>query len=180
MSMLSAVAFVLAFLEIPMLLSPSFAKMDLSDVPALVAALTFGPMAGVLVELVKNALRLSWTNTAGIGELANFLMGSALVAPVGFVYRRNKTKHTALIGCLWGSGIMTVVSGIVNYFILLPMYQVFMPIDQIIASFSAFLPFIQTRLDAVLWSIIPGNLIKAALICAVTMAVYKPLKIVLE
>lgn len=179
-SMLSAVAFALAFLELPMLLSPSFAKMDLSDVPALIAAFALGPMAGVLVELIKNALQLLSTNTAGIGELANFLMGLTLVAPAGFVYAHKKTKRTALIGGLWGSGVMAVVAGIVNCFILLPMYQLFTPIDRIIALFSAFLPFIRTKLDVVLWSIVPGNLIKAALVCAVTIMVYKPLSIVLK
>ena len=56
-AMLSAVAFVLAFIEIPMPLSPPFAMMDLSDLPALLAAFSIGPLAGALVEVIKNALQ---------------------------------------------------------------------------------------------------------------------------
>ena len=55
-SLLAAVAFVFAFFEFPVPLSPAFARMDLSDFPALVGAMALGPWAGVLVELVKNLL----------------------------------------------------------------------------------------------------------------------------
>ena len=52
-AMLSAVSFVLAFLRLPMPLAPAFAQMDLSDLPALLAAFSLGPSWAVLVELVK-------------------------------------------------------------------------------------------------------------------------------
>ncbi len=77
-SLLAAVAFVFAFFEFPVPLSPAFARMDLSDFPALVGAMALGPWAGVLVELVKNLLGLLGTSTGGVGELANFLMGGAM------------------------------------------------------------------------------------------------------
>ena len=76
-ALLSAIAYVLAFVEFPVPLSPSFAKMDLSDFPALIGAFAFGPISGLLIELVKNALQLLTTSTGGIGEIANFLMGAA-------------------------------------------------------------------------------------------------------
>ncbi|MGM9549156.1 MAG: ECF transporter S component, partial [Faecousia sp.] len=70
-SLLSAIAYILAFVEFPVPLSPSFARMDLSDFPALIGAYAFGPFVGVLIELVKNALQLLSTSTGGVGELAN-------------------------------------------------------------------------------------------------------------
>ena len=73
-ALLSAMAYVLAFAEFPVPLSPSFAKMDLSDFPALIGAFAFGPTSGLLIELVKNPLQLMTTSTGGIGEIANFLM----------------------------------------------------------------------------------------------------------
>ena len=45
-ALLSAMAYVLAFVEFPVPLSPSFAKMDLSDFPALIGAFAFGPISG--------------------------------------------------------------------------------------------------------------------------------------
>ena len=52
-AILAAISFALAFFEFPVPLSPSFAKMDISDFPALVGAMTLGPWAGVAVELEK-------------------------------------------------------------------------------------------------------------------------------
>ena len=57
-AVLSAIAFLLAFIEFPVPLSPSFARMDLSDLPALVGAFAYGQMVGVMIEFVKNLLQL--------------------------------------------------------------------------------------------------------------------------
>ena len=52
-ALLAAISYVLAFLEFPVPLSPSFARMDLSDLPALIGAFAFGPVTGVMIELIK-------------------------------------------------------------------------------------------------------------------------------
>ena len=179
-AMLAAVAFVLQFLEFPMPLSPSFARMDLSDLPALIGAFAYGPLWGVAIEAVKNALHLMQTATGGIGELANFLMGSALVLPAGLIYQRQKSRKTALIGCLVGSVCMGIMAALANYFILLPMFQVFMPIDQVIQSFADILPFIHTKLDVVLLNALPMNILKGLVISLVTMLIYKKLSPILK
>ena len=93
----SAIAFVLAFFEFPVPLSPSFARMDLSDLPALIGAFAYGPVSSVLIELVKNALQLLTSSTGGIGELANFIMGSSFVVAAGLIYKHHKTKKTAIL-----------------------------------------------------------------------------------
>ena len=180
MAMLSAVSYLLAFIEIQVPLSPDFAKMDVSDLPALIAAFAFGPLSGVLVEFVKNSLQLLSTNTAGVGELANFLMGGSLAAVAGALYQQNKTKKTALLGCIAGSVSMAAAAGILNYYILLPLYENFMPLEQVIASFAAFIPFIKTKLDVVLWNSVPFNLVKGLLLSLVTMLIYKPLTPILK
>ncbi len=147
-ALLSAMAYVLAFVEFPVPLSPFFARMDLSDFPALIGAFAFGPLAGLLIELVKNALQLMTTSTGGIGEIANFLMGAA--------------------------------AALANYFILLPLFETFMPLDQLIASFGAFLPFIHTKLDIVLFNALPFNILKGLVIGGFTMLTYKRLTPILK
>ena len=72
-AVLSAIAFILAYFEFPVPLSPAFARMDLSDLPALIGAFAYGPLAGALIELVKNALQLTSTVTAGVGEFIPFI-----------------------------------------------------------------------------------------------------------
>ncbi len=116
-AVLSAIAFVLAFFEIPVPLSPSFVRMDLSDLPALIGAFAYGPVSGILIELVKNALQLLTSSTGGIGELANFIMGGSFVAVAGLVYKFHKTKKIAMISCLFASLAMGIVAVIVNYLV---------------------------------------------------------------
>ncbi len=179
-AVLSAIAFVLAFFEFPVPLSPSFARMDLSDLPALIGAFAYGPVSGVLIELVKNALQLLTSSTGGIGELANFIMGSSFVVAAGLIYKHHKTKKTAILACLIASVIMGVVATVVNYFLLLPVFEAFMPLDQLIASFGEFMPFIKTKLDVVLFNAFPFNLLKGIGISIVTMLLYKRLTPILK
>lgn len=179
-AVLSAIAFVLDFFEFPVPLSPSFARMDLSDLPALIGAFAYGPVSGVLIELVKNALQLLTSSTGGIGELANFIMGSSFVVAAGLIYKHHKTKKTAILACLIASVIMGVVATVVNYFILLPVFEAFMPLDQLVASFSKFMPFIKTKLDVVLFNAFPFNLLKGIGISIVTMLLYKRLTPILK
>ena len=179
-AMLSAVSFLLAFLEIPMPLSPSFAMMDLSDLPALIGSFALGPITGVIIELIKNGLQMFSTNTGGIGELANFFMGASFVFTAGIIYKRRKTKKTALVACILAIVVMAVVAGLLNYFVLLPMYSVFMPLEQVIAAFSEIIPFIKTKLDVILFSAIPANIIKGLIISVFTMLIYKGVSPILK
>ena len=75
---------------------------------------------------------------------------------------------------------MAIVGAVVNYFILLPLYSTFMPMDTLIQSFNIFIPFIRTRLDIVLYSTIPFNLVKGLLISIITFVVYKKLSPILK
>lgn len=179
-AMLAAISYLLAFLEFPVPLSPAFARMDLSDFPALVGAFAFGPVCGMMIELIKNGLQAFSTSTGGVGELANFLMGGAYVLTAGMIYQHHKTKKTAWIACIISSIVMGIAAAMANYFILLPMFEMFMPLDQVIASFGEFLPFIQTKLDVVLYNAFPFNLLKGLVIGVFTMLIYKRLTPVLK
>ncbi len=172
-ALLAALAYILAFLEFPVPLSPSFARMDFSDFPALIGAFAFGPVCGILVELIKNTLQLFTTSTGGVGEFANFLMGGAYVAAAGLIYQKHKTKQTALIACVVGSIAMGITAAFANYFILLPLFENFLPLNELIAAFGSFMPFIHTKLDIVLFNALPFNLLKGLVIGFVTMLVYK-------
>lgn len=179
-AMLSAIAYILAFAEFPVPLSPEFARMDISDLPALIGAFAYGPLSGIMIELIKNGLQLFSTTTGGVGELANFLMGASYVATAGIIYRHHKTKKTAIISWITGSVVMGIVAALANYFILLPLFQTFMPVDQLIASFAKYIPFIRTKLDVVLYNAFPFNLLKGLVIGMITMLVYKRIRPILK
>ena len=111
-AMLSAVAFILMFLDFSVPFMPAFIKMDLSELPALIGAFSMGPVCGILICLIKNVLHLFITTTGGVGELSNFLLGVAFVLPAGLIYRHKKSRRSALIGSLLGAVIMGVFRGI--------------------------------------------------------------------
>lgn len=120
------------------------------------------------------------TSTGGIGEIANFLMGASYVVAAGVIYKRRKTKKTAWIACVAASLAMGAAAALANYFILLPLFETFMPLDQLIASFGAFLPFIHTKLDIVLFNALPFNILKGLAIGGFTMLTYKRLAPILK
>ena len=99
-AMLGAAAVVLMFFDIPLPFAPSFYKIDLSEVPVLIGAFAMGPLAGAAIELIKILLNLvmKGSTTAGVGEVANFLIGCAYVMPAAWIYKTQKTKKNAMIG----------------------------------------------------------------------------------
>lgn len=175
-AMLSALAAVIQLLEIPIPLIPSFVKLDFSELPALIASFVVSPWAGIPVCLVKNLIKLSTTSSAGVGELANFLIGIFMVVPAGLIYQRKKTKKSALIACLAGCLISAAISVFVNYFISYPaFYQFIAPEEAVLSAYQAILPSTKNILQALLIFNLPFTFVKMLLDSAITFVIYKPL-----
>ena len=182
-AMLAAVATVLMFLDfsLPMFI-PGFVKMDVSELPALLASFSLGPVYGVAVCLIKNLLNLIFHgSTGGIGELCNFLLGAAFVATAGLFYRRSKSRKTAVIGCLAGAAVMAVVSVPVNYFISYPVYaKMFGGIDAILAAYQAINPNVDGLLQCLVVFNLPFTFVKGLLDSVLCFLIYKPLSPILH
>lgn len=180
-AILSAIAYILMLFEMPLPFAPVFLKMDFSDIPALIGSFAMGPLAGVLIELVKNLLKvMTITRTFGVGELGNFLVGASFVFTAGIIYRTKKDKKTALIGCLIATLVMTSVAMGFNNFVLIPAFSKVMPIDSIIAMGSAVTDKIHDIPTLVLYGITPFNLFKGVVISAVAMLLYNGVKPLLK
>ena len=124
----SALAMILHIFDFPVLfLAPGFYKLDFSEIPALVGAFAFGPVAGVMIEFCKILLKLvvKGTSTAFVGDLANFVIGCSLVLPAAIIYMFKKTRKNAMLACLAGSLVMTVFGTAFNGVYLLPLFEVF-------------------------------------------------------
>ena len=182
-AMLAAVATVLMFLDfsLPMFI-PGFVKMDVSELPALLASFSLGPVYGVAVCLIKNLLNLIFHgSTGGIGELCNFLLGAAFVATAGIIYRRSKSRKPAVIGCLAGAAVMAVVSVPVNYFISYPVYaKMFGGIDAILAAYQAINPNVDGLLQCLVVFNLPFTFVKGLLDSVLCFLIYKPLSPILH
>ncbi len=177
---LAGVAYVLMLLEFSVPFAPSFLKYDFSELPAFIAAFAYGPAAGVAVELIKNLIHLPFTGTSGVGELANFLIGSCFVLPAGLFYKHVKTRKGALAGCVIGTFAAAAVSFPVNYFITYPFYQNFMPLEAIIGMYSAIIPAADTLTKALLIVNVPFTFLKGLIGSLLTFAVYKYLSPILH
>jgi len=176
-SLLAVMAFVLMFMDMALPIFPSFLKIDLSDLPALLGAFALGPVAGIIIELFKNVLILMFkgTQTGFVGEIANFIVGSLLVGTAGTIYKLNKSRKTAIIGLITGTIVMSVVASVLNYTVLLPLYaKVYKaPIDAFVSMGTAINPAIKDLKSFVLLSILPFNLLKCIVVSAITIPVYK-------
>lgn len=180
-ALFGAVGFVLMMLEFGIPIVPSFIKFDFSELPALIAAFAYGPWHGVLVCFVKNVLHLFFTNTAGVGELANFLMGVFLVVPAGLIYRRHKSRRTALLGSLIGSLAMGGACVAINYFITYPIYyKIMIPKDVILAAYQAILPAVDSILESLLIFNLPFTAFKGMVVSVFCFVIYKKLSPILK
>jgi len=172
MAILAAIAFVLFLIQIPVV---AFYKLDLSNIPVLLGAFSMGPVAGVVILAVKCLLALTRTTSAGIGDLADFIMSAALIIPASVIYHRNKTRKTALIGMAVGTLCMIVAGVLANKFIMLPFYMGAYHMDM-----SGILSYANTAGVDSEWKLLlmitaPFNLLKGAVLSAVTGLIYKPL-----
>lgn len=181
-AMLSAAAFVLQMLEFPLpFLIPPFVKMDLSELPALLASFSLGPASGVAVCLVKNVIKaLVKTSSGGVGELCNFLLGAAFMVPAGLIYKHRKTRKGALLGALAGTIVMGLLSVPVNYFITYPIYTAFMPLEEIIGMYQQLIPSVNGLLACLLVFNLPFTVLKGLMDMALAFLIYKPLSPVLH
>lgn len=175
-SVLVAMAFILMLFDFPIPGFPPFLKFDLSDLPALIGGFALGPIAGVIVEGGKVLLNLLFTGSAtgGVGEVANFIIGGSFVWVAAFVYHRNKTKKSALIGLVLGTVAMTIVGAVFNYFILIPLYAtMYGGMDAIIGMSSEGNSAISSFAGVIIIGITPFNILKGAVVSGITFASYK-------
>ena len=165
---LAAVAVILQYLGSYMGLKVGgFLDVELSDYPAILGALAIGPLAGVIIEFIKNVMHLAISHTGFVGELANFLMMGTYVLVIGLIYKRNKTKKGALIALAVGVVALCIAGIVFNAYITLP----------------AFMPGVSMQVRLFKWIfpiITPFNFAKGIVLGLLTMFTYKPLSPVLH
>ncbi len=184
-AMLSAVAFVLMFIQFPIpMLIPAFVQMDVSDLPALIGSFALGPVYGIVISLLKNILHIviKGSTTAGVGEVSNFLLGSAFSFTAGAIYHRNKTRTGAVLGSIIGAVVMGLISVPINFFITYPTYEIAygMPMELILSMYQAILPSVETLLECLIIFNLPFTIAKGLLCVALCSAIYKPLSPILH
>ena len=176
-AILAAAASILFLLEIPVV---AFYKLDLSNIPVMLGAFSMGTVPGLIILGLKSAIGLLHSSSAGIGELADFIMGAALVIPASIIYHRNKTRKTALIGMLAGTVCTAIVGVLVNKFIMLPFYMGAFHMDMEGIIRAAKVGAVDSEWKLLLLVTGPFNLLKGCVLSLVTGLIYKPLSPILH
>lgn len=160
-ALLSAIAAILMFLELPLFPVAPWLKLDFSELPVLMGAFAFGPVVGIAIEALKILLNLFMNGsvTAGVGELANFLIGISFIVPASLIYKKFRSKKGAIIGMIIGGLSINVLGILANVYILLPFYNMNLQGKAL--------------LDYILLGLIPLNTIKAVSVSILTYILYK-------
>ncbi|GKX64969.1 ECF transporter S component [Inconstantimicrobium mannanitabidum] len=166
----TAVAVVLMYFSFPLPIFPAFLRFDFSDMPALIGSFALGPVAGVLIELLKNVINvvIKGSYSMLIGEFANFAVGAVWVFTAGYIYKKNKTKKMAVMSLLVSVVVMSVFGSLLNYFVLLPMYTKAFHME-----FGNLAVYASTVM-------LPFNLLKGAITSIVTFPLYKAVSVALK
>lgn len=186
--MFSAISGVLMCLEIPavatMFIAPSFYRFDFSEIPVLICAFAYGPMAGVITEFIKILIKLilKSTSSAFVGELANFIIGCSMILPASLIYHIKKTRTTALVGMGIGTLVMTVIGAAFNGLYLLPAFAAMygMPLDVIVGMGKEIHSSIDSVLSFAILIVAPFNLLKGIIISTITFVLYKRVSILIH
>lgn len=180
---LSALAAIIMMLKFPLPFLPPFYKLDFSEIIVLIGAMAMGPLAGVLIELIKGLINvlIDGSVTMGIGEISNFLMGCAFVLPASLIYKYHKTKKWAFVSICIGFASMLIVSTAANYWLIIPAYaSVFGGMDNVIKGAAKSNESINNILSLITLGTIPFNFIKGFIASALVLLLYKPVSPLLK
>lgn len=175
--MVAALSTVLSTVSMLVPFAPAFYKLEISDSVILIAGFTLGPTAVAYMQLIKILLSyfISGTVTAGVGELASFLMGISLAIPATAIYQTKKTMTTAVIGLAVGTVSLAIVGGLINLFFLIPAYSkgYGLPLEVIVKMGTEKNSAITNLNELILYATIPFNILKAFINSIITLALYK-------
>lgn len=174
---LTALSVVLQFLEIPIPIMPSFIKFDFSDLPALLGAFAYGPIAGICISLLKNLIHLIVSQSGFVGELSNFILCSTFSGAAGLLYLFLHTKRGAFLSGTLGALLTAAVCYPLNLFVIYPLYYSIMgfPKPAVLGLYQIILPSVRSIPTAILIFNVPFTFLKGMISVGIAMLLYKRL-----
>ncbi|MBS8264733.1 ECF transporter S component [Mesobacillus boroniphilus] len=172
--MLSSISYVLMLLNFPLPPFPKFLMVDFSDIPALIAALIFGPAAGILVEFLKNTLDYFMTGSdtgVPVGHAANFAAGVLFILPTYYIYQRMKTNKGMTFALVAGTASMAILMSVLNYYVFLPAYTLFLNMPAMSGADARAM---------IVAGILPFNFVKGILMSVIFMLIFTRMKTWIE
>lgn len=166
-AILGSISTVLMQLNFPLPALPAFLKVDFSEIPAVLAIMTMGPVAGIAVELLKNVMHwfLSGSPTGvPVGEIANFATGILFIMPIYLIFKKVRNAKGLTAGLITGTVAMAIGMSALNYFVFLPMYTYFLNMPAYTGD---------AMFNVIVLGILPFNLIKGIMLMVISLLLYK-------
>lgn len=184
-AILTAISFILyAFAKFPLpFMFPGFLEIQISELPALLAGFSMGPVSACIVIVLKCLFKLAMSHTGNVGELTDILLGISFVLSASVIYQLHKDKKHALIGLAVGSAILTVLSLVVNRFISIPFYAKLYGFDAVVGMVSSL--YENVTVDNfytyyLLIGVLPFNILRCIIVSGLTFVLYKRLSKILH
>lgn len=175
-SAISAILYIVPYLKFSVPFFPAFLEIHFDEIPAVIAGFAYGPFVGFLVILIKTIIKLPFTSTLAVGELADFVYGSMLVVISSFIYKKHRNIKGALVGFGIATLVQVIASGFITTFLMLDFYIFMMgfPKGAILGMCQKINPNI-TNLGwpFFIYVALPFNAFKDAIIFVLTFILYK-------
>ena len=177
---ISIILYTVPFLKFSLPIFPAFLEIHLDEIPAFIAGFAYGPLSGVLVILIKTIVKLPLTNTACVGEFADFIYSMVFVIPAAIIYKRHRTIKGAFISMGVATVIQIMTASFVTTFVMLDAYSKLyhLPKAVILGMCQKINPAITSLgFPFLLMVALPFNALKDAIVVMFTFLLYKRLRI---
>lgn len=159
MGMMAAIACVLGLFRFPILPMVPFLTYDFADIPIIISAFAFGPVAGLLITVVVSFIQAFLLGGDQLyGFIMHILASGSFVIVASLIYKGHKTKKMAIVSLIVATLVMIVVMGAANYFVT-PYYYGGAAMKEMVVKLMPF--------------ILLFNLIKGVANSVITLLVYK-------
>lgn len=165
MGMMVAVACVMGFVRFPIIPAVGFLTYDFADIPIIITAFAYGPVAGLLVTAVVCFIQAFLLGGDGMyGFIMHLLSSGAFVLVAASFYQRKKTKKQAIVSLVLASIVMIALMAIANIYVT-PFYMA--------AGVDGGIQAVKQMVLGLMPLIVLFNVIKATLNSIITFLIYK-------
>ncbi|MBM7635629.1 ECF transporter S component [Streptococcus saliviloxodontae] len=173
-AILSAISFLLMYVQFPLIPAANFLQIDFSVLPVLLALVIFDLKSAFAVLAIRTILKLLLNNGGAgtlIGMPMNFIALSVFLLSLALIWNKKRTSKNFILASIVGTLSLTLVMFVLNYVYAVPLYAKFANFD-----ISAFI-----GLGKYLFAmVIPFNLLEGLIFAVAFIALYGALKPVLK
>lgn len=176
---IAIILYTIPFLSFSLPIFPSFLEFHFDEIPALIAGLAYGPYTAIGILILKTIIKLPFTSTMTVGDISDLFFSLAFILPTAFIYRKYKNLSGLSTGLAVGFLSQLVVAILGNIYVVLPVYLFVLGMSQ--ESILHACQLINPSVTDLQWTygfyvVLPFNAIKDAIVIAVTILVYLPMR----